>query len=296
MTTTRLKLAFLVTAVSLSGCWRRHPAPEFEPITLNAANASTAVDYSGLAAVLKAAVSSGGEISPEKLKDNAKMLEGQLMLMALTGPKTRPELFKDDHSILNYWYNARAAWSMRLMLTFSRERLKAAGEKTAPSDRWRFDEDGVAIDDFNNRSFPIDGRSMTLAIIDSLLIKEFGFKCAVGAPGVSPVRGAIPAEPFNTYDTGALVDKRFNELVDDEARFVIDASSQQILIPPILWRFAEQTIATHEQKYGASGANLITALLSHTHLSPHRRLQDAIGYTCIEAPDPKVPLIVKRED
>ena len=296
MTTIRLKVAFLLIAISLSGCRSGQPRSEFEPITLDTADASGTVDYSGLAAVLEAAVSPGGEISPEKLNDNDKMLEGQLMLMALAGPKTRPDLFKSDHAILNYWYNARAAWSLRLMLTFSRERLKASGEKTSATDRWRLTEEGVSVEEFSNRAFPIDGRSMTLELMDSLIEEEFGFKAVVTAPGVAPLRAAIPTQPFNTQSPSELIDKRFNEFVDDEKRFAIDPPTRRILTPPVLWRFGKQIIATHHRKYGTTGASLTTALLPHVRFSPHRRLQDAVGYEPVEAPDKKVPLIVKRDE
>ncbi|MDP6633862.1 MAG: hypothetical protein QGG42_03110 [Phycisphaerae bacterium] len=296
MVTTRLKVAFLLALASLAGCVRRQPPREFQPIILDTADAAGKVDYSGLAAVLKDSVGPGGKILPKELKANAKMLEGQLMLMTLAGPQTRADLFEGEHSELNYWYNARAAWSLRLMLTFSAERLKADGEETGPDDRWRIENDGVSIEEFRNRPFPIDGKSMTLALMDSLIIEKFGFKAVVGAPGVSPVRGAIPAKPFNASSTGELIDKRFNDFIDDADRFVIDIPSKRILAPPILWRFERRMIEAHEWKHGITGVNLTTALLPHVRLSPHRRLQDAVGYKCVQADEPKVPLIVKRAE
>jgi len=303
MITTRLKVIFLAAAISLVGCRPRKPAGEFQPITLDTTDVAGKVDYSGLAAVLKAGVGPGGKLLPEKLKANAKMLEGQLMLMAVAGPKTRADLFAGEHSKLNYWYNARAAWSLRLMLTFSRERLeaetkasKADKEETGEADRWKITDDGVSIEEFRNRSFPIDGRSMTLALMDSLIVEEFGFKAVVGEPGVSPVRAEIPTKPFNANNVAKLIDERFNGFLDDESRFVIDAASKRILVPPVLWQFRERLIADHRQKYRVTGASLTTALLPHVRLSPHRRLQDAVGYKCIAAPQPKVPLIIKRKE
>jgi len=296
MTTARLKVAFLLAAVSLTGCWLRQPAGEFEPIKLQATQSDSKVDYSGLDAVLKAAIGPGGEIKPEELKDNEKMLEGQLMLMTVVGPKTRSDLFDSDHSKLNYWYNARAAWSLRLLLTFSRERLEADDVKQSPDDRWEMSDDGVPLEDFRNRSFPIDGRSMTLALMDSLIIEQFGFKAGVGAPCVSMVRAAIPKKSFDGKDVAELADKRFNEFVDHSKRFVMDVEARKILVPPILWRFGDKLIGEHERKYGTSGVDLATALLPHVRLSPHRRLQDAVGYRCVEADEPDVPLIVKRKD
>ncbi len=296
MKTTGMIAAFLVVTVSVGGCWRLQPRREFEPIALDAPNASSAVDYSGLAEVLKAAVSPGGEISADELKANSKMLEGQLMLMALSGPKTRADLFKDDRTILNYWLNARAAWSLRLMLTFSRERLKEAGVKTGPATRWLMSPDGATIEDFNNREFPIDSRSMTLGLIDDLLEKEFGFKAVIAAPCVCPLRAAIPMRPFETLEVGELIDKRFSEFIDDSERFAIDTESKRILVPPVLWRYHDRIIASHEQKYGTAAPSLTTALLPHVSLSPHRRLQDAVGYKSVAAPQRKAPLLVKRDE
>ncbi|MDP6543079.1 MAG: hypothetical protein QGH60_03755 [Phycisphaerae bacterium] len=274
----------------------KRPTSEFQPITLDTTDLAGKVDYSGLAAVLKAGVAPGGKLLPEKLKANARMLEGQLMLMAVAGPKTRADLFDGEHSKLNYWYNARAAWSLRLMLTFSRERLEADKEKASEDDRWQITDDGVPIAEFANRSFPIDGRSMTLALMDSLIVDKFGFKAVVGAPGVSPARASIPTKPFDTNDAAKLIDERFNEFIDDDKRFVIDVAARQILLPPVLWQFRERLIEDHQQKYGVNGAKLTTALLPHVRLSAHRRLQDAVGYKCVGAPQPKVPLIVKREE
>jgi len=303
MITTRLKVAFLASAISLVGCRPRKPAGEFQPITLDTTDVAGKVDYSGLAAVLKAGIGPGGKLLPKKLKANAKMLEGQLMLMTVAGPKTRADLFAGEHSKLNYWYNARAAWSLRLMLTFSRERLEAEAEATKAKEeknrevvRWKITDDGISIAKFRNRSFPIDGRSMTLALMDSLIVDQFGFKAVVGAPGVSPARAEIPTRPFNANDAAKLIDERFNEFIDDESRFVVDVPSKRILVPPVLWQFRERLIADHRKKYRVTGASLTTALLPHVRFSPHRRLQDAVGYQCIGAPRPKAPLIVKRAE
>jgi hypothetical protein len=296
MITTRLTAAFLAIAISLTGCGRPKPDHEFQPITLKAAETGGNVNYSGLDAVLKVAIGPGGEIRPGELKDNEKMLEGQLMLMTVTGPKTKPDLFKDERSKLNYWYNARAAWSLRLILTFSRELLEADKEEVSESQRWEIADNKTPVKDFNNRPFPIDGRSMTLALMDSLIIDQFGFKAVVGAPGMSPLRAVIPTKSFDADDTAKLIDERFNKFIDNESRFAIDVKSQQILVPPVLWRFKDRIIADHQEKYQTTGANLTTALLPHVRLSPHRRLQDAIGYKCTKAPEPKTPLIVKRQE
>ena len=303
MNTTRLSAVFLAAAISLAGCRGRQPAGEFQPITLDTTDVAGKVDYSGLAAVLKAGVGPGGKLLPEKLKANAKILEGQLMLMTVAGPKTRADLFKSEHSKLNYWYNARSAWSLRLMLTFGRERLedeskvaKTGEGKTREPARWEIADDGVSIEEFSNRSFPIDGRSMTLSLMDSLIVEEFGFKAVIGAPCVSPRRAAIPPKPFEANDAAKLIDERFNEFIDDENRFVVDVASRRILVPPVLWQFAERLMADHQQKYRVTGANFTTALLPHVRLSAHRRLQDAVGYKCVGAPEPKVPLIVKRAE
>ena len=137
---------------------------------------------------------------------------------------------------------------------------------------------------------------MTLALIDSLIIDQFGFKAVVGAPGMSPLRAEIPTKSFDAKDADKLIDERFNKFIDNETRFAIDVNSQQILIPPVLWRFKDRLITDHRKKYGTTAANLTTALLPHVRLSPHRRLQDAIGYKCTEAPEPKTPLIVKRQE
>ena len=296
MITIRMTVTILAGAASIIGCNPKPTQRALNPITIKTKNATARVDYSGLDTILKAAVKPDGEILPEKLRDNAKMLEGQLLLMTLAGPKTRADLFKNEHAKLNYWYNARAAWSLRLMLTFSKERLETDKTKISEDTIWIFNDDGTPLETFNNRSFPIDGRSMTLALLDELLIEQFGFKAAIGAPGISPLRAAIPPKSFDANDSAKLIDERFGRLIDDEKRFVIDTPTRRILVPSILWRFREQIQTEHREKYGALGANLTTALLPLVKLSPHRRLQDAVGYTCIEAPAEKIPLITPDKD
>ncbi|MBT3201010.1 MAG: hypothetical protein HN350_13995 [Phycisphaerales bacterium] len=292
----RTTVTILAAAASIIGCNPKLTPRALNPITIETKNITAQVDYSGLDAVLKAAVKPDGEILPEKLRDNAKMLEGQLMLMTLAGPKTKPALFTNDHARLNYWYNARAAWSLRLMLTFSDERIKADETKIGEDPFWIITNDGPTVKTFNSRPFPIDGRSMTLALIDELLRDDFGFQAAIGAPGVDPLRAAIPDKSFDSTNAGTLIYERFNGFIDDSKRFVIDVPTRQIQVPPVLWQFSQHIITEHSEIYDASGANLTTALLPMVKLSPHRRLQDAVGYACIKAPAEKIPLITPDKD
>jgi len=309
----KIFLLFLIVASSLAGCGLQTRTVPAEPITLDPAGAVGAavvfeeMDYSGLAAVLKAVVRRGGKVVADRLMEQSNALEGQLIQMSIAGPETTPKLFAADEQRLVYWYNARAAWALRLLMTFSKERFKDGGDvsRTAGvsvrrlfgSDEERKEPQIVSAGEFSARPFPLDGRTMTLADIDSLLEEKFGWKAVAAAPCVMSNRAALPVEPVETKKSGELLDKRFNEFVDDPDRFVIESLDSQILVPSVLWRFRDRILDDHKRTYRAAGATLTTALLPHTRLSAHRRLQDAIGYECAAGPQGSVELLEEfKED
>jgi len=301
-TVSRTFSLFLIVASSLAGCRPQTRTVAGGPITLDPTGEIGAdvvferMDYSGLATVLKAAVRRGGKVVAERLKQESNTLESQLIQMSVVGPEATPELFADDEQRLAYWYNARAAWALRLLTTFSRERLEGETQGSGGKDKRDREPETVSADEFYRRPFPLDGRMMTLAGVDLLLEGKFGWKAAVAAPCVIQNRAALPLEPFEAKDSDELIGKRFNEFIDDPDRCVIDVMEMRIMIPPILWRFRGRIMENHRKTYLAEGATLATALLPHTKLSAHRRLQDAIGYECVEAPKGSAELLEELED
>ena len=256
------KFALLsAAAVAAAGCGS--PAA---PIELDTRGVTAAVDYEALGRVLAEVVDDEGRLDIDALTDTAETLEEQLKLLAVTGPTVTPQLLAGDEEKLAYWYNARAAWSLRLLL--------AADPP---------DVDRIAEADVNARPFPLDGRTMTLADLDDILAEDADFRAVAAAPGVTAVHARMPERPFTPGGLRRQIAVRLSDLIDDETRFVIDIRRQRILVPPVLWRFREKLIESHQRRYGVERATLATALLEYVEGSPHRRLQDAIGYEAVEA-------------
>ncbi len=227
---------------------------------LQTESVSPSVDYLPLAKVLEDVIDEDGLVDADKLRESGDALRRQLKILAVTGPQSSGELLPRKSERLAYWYNARAAWALELA------RLEETPKK-------------LSANTLERRKFPLDGREMTLAGIDELLIEHFGWSAAAAAPGIRTTRAAIEQKPVTgDKDVREIIKIRLNNFIDDDKRFVIDIRHKQVLVPPIIWRFREQIIVGYNNRYGTRGANLLTALLPHTSGSAHRRLQDAIGY------------------
>jgi len=248
-----IKLAALLLP-ALTGLACRQPAP----VTLDAAGVTPAADYSSLGVVLEKCVTSRGLIIPDALAKHAAELDGQLKLLAVTGPAATPALFPTEEHAIAYWYNARAAWAMKLALLGDCASGKAVADMSRP--------------------FVLDGRQMTLERIDRVLESLGDWRLKAAAPCASIQRAGLPERPFSHDDIRARAAERLNEFIDDQERFVIDVPNMAVLVPPVLWRHREEIIAQYHAMYGGRGANLLTALLPHVGGSAQRRLQDAIGY------------------
>lgn len=260
---------FLVTAAGcemLSG-----------PIELPRGQVEARVDYSDLEAVLAKAVTKDGLLIVSALKKQSAQLDKQLMRMAVAGPKATPKLFPDAEDRLAYWYNARTAWAMKLALASKRPQKMGRRELTS-------------------RSFPLDGRKMSLGDIDGLLERYDDWRVLVSSPGVTLSRARLPAKPFSSHDICHRIATRFSQFVDEDTRFVIDIEHERIIMPRVLWQFRDKIIESHRRDTGAEGANLTTALLRYVEGSAHRRLQDAIGYKSVAAGRSLLPLALVSDD
>lgn len=256
----RCKLAlFCVPVLAAVGC-----QPQPPPVVLDTRGVQPAANYGHLAQVLAAAVKKNGLVDPDGLRHTAAALDAQLKLLAVTGPTATPGLFATQEDALAYWYNARAAWSMKLLL------LEGCPRQLEPSRH-------------QQRRFPLDGRAMSLAGIDEVLRRDGDFRTVVSAPGATIERARLPEKPFEPQAIRQRIAERFAELIDDDIRFVIDIRGQRIWVPAVLWQFREPLIRAHNARYATEGATLTTALLAYLSGSPHRRLQDAIGYRLVEA-------------
>jgi hypothetical protein len=241
-------------AALLTGC----PAPP-SPVALDLAGAGPNTDLSDLRAVLRRGLDADGRLVMYSLKKVSGRLDAQLRRLAVTGPTASPALFAARADRLAYWYNARAAWAIKLALL--------ANCPTC-----------LSAECLEARPFPLDGRTMTLSAIDERLRADADWRTLVAAPSVRMHRARLPAAPFDANGIRRRIAERFEEYVDDEDRFVIDVGRRKVRVAPVLWQFRDRLIAEHHRRYGTTGATLVTALLPYVHGSARRRLQDALGY------------------
>ncbi len=244
-------------AVLLAGC----AAPA--PVELDLTGAVPTTDTSELARVLQAVVTDGGRFDPAALKRMEGTLDACLRKLAVTGPRATPELFPTYGSRWAYWYNARAAWSMKLAL------LAGCPPRSKPGQLWR-------------RRFPLDGRWMSLEEIDRLLLAEARrtgeFRLAACAPGVTVSFQALPERPLTPADLPRALARAFDRLVLDERRFVLDVERRRVLVPPMLWACREMLVRRYQADYGVREVTLLTALRPHVGPAALRRLEEAVGY------------------
>ena len=250
------KLAVILSVAALaSGCIG--PAG---PVVLETAGTAAEIDYSDLAAVLTGAMDDNGFVLPGALKKLSGRLDAQVRRMAIAGPTVTPKLLPSPADRLAYWYNARAAWALKL--------VALAG---SPAELTR--------QKLESRQVTLDGRTMTLDEIDAILSADADWRVAVSSPSLRKHRARLPKTPFAAADVRRRVGLRFGEYVDDEDRFVIDIGGRLIRVHPVLYRLREPLVAAHNRKYATEGATLTTVLIGQVTGSPRRRLQDAIGYS-----------------
>jgi hypothetical protein len=242
-----------------------------KPVALDTAGIEPAVDYADLAAVLdkvfvaRRSARRHGLIDADAAAGLAEHLDRQLKRLAVTGPSATPGLLPTDEARLAYWYNARAAWAIKLAMVAKFPRALKAEE-------------------FYTRPFPLDGRLMTLKDIDTVLASDRDWRTLISAPCVTLQRARLPDEPLGPGNIRQQIARGLADLIDDDKRFIISAPRKEMLIPPVLWSLEEKLRKSHDATWNTQGSTLTTALLPYISGSAHRRLQDAIGYRCVPAP------------
>jgi hypothetical protein len=251
-------VAAMVWAIGCSG-----PVGEPIRVTLDTAGVGASTDTAELAVVLDKCLTVDGSIIPDALRNQRDKLNVQLKRFAVTGPSASPSLFADEDAGLAFWYNARTAWSMKLAMemAFPRE---------------------ICPEQIRDICFPLDGKTMTLSQIDSILGK-YSWQAQVAAPGVCLDRARLPRRPYSAGDVRGRITKRLNTFINDPRRFVVDVGRRRVVVVPILWQHREEIIDQYESLYGMKGANFLTALLPHVSGAAGRRIQDAIGYEALPA-------------
>lgn len=244
-------------ASAFAGC---APAP-VPPVRLDLTGVTaTDANCDDLAFVLVKATSDAGYVDYDELKKHSARLEAQLKRFAVTGPTATPALFPKPADRLAYWYNARAAWAIKL-----------AFDANCP-------RESLAHSRLEERPLPLDGRQLTLDAIDAIILRDHGWQAAVAAPCIRLHRARLPARPFSPLDAEAVAPRRLLEFLADRDRFVIDIEKQTIFCPPVLWSVRGRLIEEHNRTYRTEGATLNTALLPFVHGVAELRLQNATGY------------------
>jgi len=258
-TATLLAMAALAVAAA-AGC----ADESCPPILLDTAGVAPAVDYGPLGEVLAACVLGNGLANREELPRRAQALDRQLAILAVTGPTATPALFAGHDDALAYWYNAHAAWSLKLLSARGCPRLIGAAAML-------------------DRKFPLDGRTMTLRDIGAILAAEDDFRIAACVPGATTNHARLPESPVEARGFRQSVQRRFADLLDDDIRIYIDVRRMRVLFPPVLWQFRARLTAEYNRKHQTEGATLVTALLGYTSGPAQRRMQTALGYREVEA-------------
>ncbi len=230
------------------------------PVELDLANVEPRVDYEALDAVLSESVATDGLLITRVLRANKKRLVEQLRILAVTGPDASAELLPSTEDKLAYWYNARTAWAMYLALLADFELARPRQELLA-------------------RRFDLNGRKMSLGQIDEILAGYDDPRIVASAPGVTWQRARLPVRAFAAEDVRDRIAERFEQLLDDPRRLVIDIGAREIRYPQAIWSVRRRILRDFVRQTGAAGATLRTALAWQVSGSAHRRLQDAIGYT-----------------
>ncbi|MFW6133336.1 MAG: hypothetical protein ACOC8F_05515 [Planctomycetota bacterium] len=265
---TRLGGAALLAAVTVvGGC------AGGEPIVLS--ETAGAPGFAALAAVLAAAVDERGAVDPTALAVQLPHLERQLVALARPWPPAARQAGSDAR--LAWLYNARAAWSLRIV---ARDRTVDAvfGDMVHLPER-------IAPRRLMETPFSMDGRQWTLAAIDRELLTYDDARIAPSAPGATDWAGALPRTPFDAATVRAALGPRFDAYLADQRRVVVDHADQRLRVPPALRAVAERIIAAYEMRYDTEDAMLVTALLPYAQGGAKRRLISAMGYDAARRAD-----------
>lgn len=267
--------SILILGTSLAGC--REPV-ELSPIELDAGGVVPAINYADLDQVLKHVVDDAGKVNCELLKQDQPRLDAQLRLLSVAGPTQTPHLLATPEARLAYWYNARAAWAMKILLA-----------NDCPE---KFDR----MEDLYDRPFRLDGRKMSLAAIDCELSADSDWRVLAVAPDVCFQRAGLPRYAISGDGFRQLVAWRFNQYVDDPSRFTIDWEKGELIVPPVLWAMRDAITQSYDRAYGTREAKLQVALLPYLEGSPLRNLRDTLGMKLVPMRQPPLNVALVKKD
>ena len=220
--------------------------------------------FDNLKLVLKKSVDSDLDLNiPDLYRQREKLID-QLIILKSIGPKTTPKLFTSNSQKIAYWLNTRAAWSVYLAYL---ESEKTKNKRTT---------------EFYNTQIIIDKQKMSLQKIDNKLEKIGGIFAVLAAPGVCSNRAAVPQKIISSSNLPEKLKLRFCKFINDSDKIVIDVKNRTVEFPPIIWKYRKFIIQQFEINYKTSEVDLTTALAPFVCGSATHKLQNAVGYKCVE--------------
>ena len=255
----------VVTSATVGCAPLDRPGP---PIAVAQADADGEISFDDLAVVLAAVVGADGRIDATALAAHLPRLDRQLA--QLGGPWPAPAAGGQTDQRLAWLYNARAAWSLRIV---ARELRPLAGRADAFTLPRSIPRRRLLL-----TPLPLAGKWTTLAEIDDDLARYDDFRLAASAPGASDLAGRLPQRPFAAQTVRSLLATRFRHYVRDGSRLVADHDRRRLYVPPALWRVAPRLKAEFNRRFDTRDASLVTALGPYLDAQGRRRLAGALGY------------------
>lgn len=252
-----------ILSLIVAGC-----APHGNVPTLTAARAGNpvAITFDDLAVVLSATVDQAGRVDATALAVNLPRLKRQVDALAGHWPATAHA----GDARLAWLCNARAAWSLWVIA----EHLRPLGGR---GDAFELPET-IGTNVLLDRRFVLDGKPATLRDIDAELAREDDFRLAATAPCATDLGGKLSRRPFSAEEVRSSLRRRFQDLIRDGDRVVIDHADRRLRVPPALWRVAGDLPERYNKRFNTQEASLATALGPYLDAAARRRLAGATDY------------------
>jgi hypothetical protein len=234
--------------------------------------------FADLALILAAVVDDNGAIDPTALAVQQPKLD-RLLSNISTERSVETGVTNDR---LAWLYNARTAWSLRILARELRPAGHGDGRFALPAT--------IPPRRLLESPFPLDGRTMTLADIDRELLQWNDFRIVAAAPGGTDWFGPLPREPFRADTVLAAVDERFNRYAADPRRLVVDYAGHRFAVPPALWAYEAELRQAYARRFTTPDASLATALTPWLNARARDAMEDALG--CTAGPRTDAPGIV----
>ena len=251
-----------------------HASPSPGLATQTGASSRPAIGFGELAKLLAGTVDEQGVIDPTALAIHLPRLERQLALLAQPWPAEIAGERTGGDERLAWLYNARAAWSLRIVASELAPRPRQPDLFALPTT--------IRVRKLLEQPITLNGQTTTLAAIDRELARDKDFRLAAAAPCATDFFGRLPREPFTGLTVRAAAAQRFRDYLHDPNRVVVDHDYKRLRVPPALWQFVPLILADYDQRYASRGVQPASALAEFANVPDRQRMQDATGYPAVE--------------